>query len=88
MVEFTGGFGSHVFVRRERPHLVLGVDRAPIALSNGASPDHHDPLSMCFTLVQPIKSKTHGEFLDADTVVSGDLDPERERERERATFRR
>eukprot|EP01050_Picozoa_sp_SAG11_P004927 SAG11_NODE_328_length_10690_cov_25.464357_4_plen_928_part_00 len=52
-VRFTGG-GSHVFVRRERPHLVLGADRVPIALSNGASPNN-DPLSMCFTLVQPIR---------------------------------
>ena len=49
---------SHTSVRRERLHLLLGPDRAPIALSNGASPDD-DALPMCFTLVQPIRSGGH-----------------------------
>ena len=49
---------SHTSVRRERMHLLLRPDRAPIALSNGASPDD-DALPMCFTLVQPIRSGGH-----------------------------
>ena len=53
-VHFADG-GSHVFLRRERPHLVLGKDRSLIALSNGAA-GSADPNQMCFTLVQPIRS--------------------------------
>jgi hypothetical protein len=54
-VHFDDG-SSHLFVRRERPHLVLSEEKQLIALSNGATPNV-DPLSMCFTLVQPIRTQ-------------------------------
>lgn len=55
-VHFSDG-SSHNFLRRERPHLVLGKDKSLIALTNGASPED-DPNEMCFTLSQPIAHKT------------------------------
>jgi hypothetical protein len=60
-VHFDDG-SSHEFLRRERPHLVLGKNKVGhvklIALSNGASPQWKkaDPNEMCFTLMQPIRS--------------------------------
>ncbi len=51
-VHFSDG-SSHNFLRRERPHLVIGRDKSLIALTNGASPEA-DPNQMCFTLAQPI----------------------------------
>lgn len=52
-VHFTDG-STHNFLRRERPHLVLGRDKSLIALTNGAALED-DPNQMCFTLAQPIK---------------------------------